>query len=242
MLVESMGLGGLTSNRRRTVVIVNLEAWAAVAAAAIAAVALYFSATAAIAAKRSAREAAAIAKVEVERREEERERRHEELAPQFFGEIETYISTKSGRRYLWGIVTLSRDYTIAIKTARDWLGPHEVYDVAAGIPCHVKIYPLEPGSPIDAEVRIRFWPPREPFSVPPATPVWQCYCRRPECAPGYDDVAVPDDPRVLRALGRQTAGWRRHSGLTVGPGHWERHVRLALPPELRSEHKSAAAD
>ncbi|MEV0147956.1 MULTISPECIES: hypothetical protein [unclassified Nonomuraea] len=211
----------------------SLEAWAAVAAAAIAAVALYFSATAAIAAKRSAREAAAIAKVEVERREEERERRHDELAPLLPGEIETYIATEHGwvgpgnaRRYLWGILTLSRDYTIAIQTAGDWLGPREVYDVEAGTPRRVKLYPLGPGITNHTEVQIRFWPPRAPHSSgPPTTPTWQCYCRRPERPPDRDDGRIRKRPFVF-----------------VGRGHWEKYVRLALPPELHSEHKPAPAD
>ncbi|MFG3438459.1 hypothetical protein ACGF0J_14545 [Nonomuraea sp. NPDC047897] len=69
----------------------DLQAWAAVAAAVIAAIALYFSAAAAKAARRSALEAATIARVEKERREDERERRHEELGPPFLNELQTYV-------------------------------------------------------------------------------------------------------------------------------------------------------
>ncbi|WP_248965433.1 hypothetical protein [Sphaerisporangium perillae] len=133
------------------------------------------------AAERSADEAAAISKIERDRQRDEREQLHRQLHPTDQTKIEARLNGTSGRRSLFGTITVNREYradavamldektTTPIANLPLLLRPNEEYGF------HIEHWPEGRKAPQTQRLRFKFWPPIAELDDVD----WTCPCGRP---------------------------------------------------------------
>ena len=149
------------------------------ASAVIAGLAKRDSRRSADAAEKSASEAAKLSAIEQERRDEERERRHEDLWPHPPEKIETELREGGATRSLFGSVMVTRTYRVRAEALRENGGSAPlslpmVLRPYRKVSFEIEKWPDGKTKPQTKEIKVLFWPPVEGDDAD----VWTCKCDR----------------------------------------------------------------